>query len=104
MKNRENFEELSEQELKEKYLHFKEELFNLRFQVVTGQLSNNSRISVVRKNIARVQTFLTKLESNKIAKGLKEEYEKMISARGIDPKKTPLKLRVAYLKAQISGK
>lgn len=54
MKNREDFSELNEQELEEKYKHFKEELFNLRFQAVTGQLANPARISLVRRNIARV--------------------------------------------------
>lgn len=57
MKNREDFSELNELELEEKYKHYKEELFNLRFQAVTGQLANPSRISLVRRNIARVKTY-----------------------------------------------
>jgi large subunit ribosomal protein L29 len=36
----------------------KEELFNLRFQHVTGQLDNSSRLSVVRRNVARINTEL----------------------------------------------
>jgi large subunit ribosomal protein L29 len=36
----------------------KEELFNLRFQHVTGQLDNYSRIGVVRKQVARLATEL----------------------------------------------
>ena len=43
MKNREDFSELNEQELEDKYKHFKEELFNLRFQAVTGQLANPAK-------------------------------------------------------------
>lgn len=37
----------------------KKELFNLRFQNATNQLSNTSRITEVRKNIARIQTIMT---------------------------------------------
>jgi large subunit ribosomal protein L29 len=37
---------------------FKEELFNLRFQLATGQLENTARISEVRKSIARIKTVL----------------------------------------------
>ena len=36
----------------------KEELFNLRFQMATGQLTNNRRLSAVRKDIARIYTVL----------------------------------------------
>jgi len=38
----------------------KKELFNLRFQNATNQLDNTSRIKVVRKNIARIQTIIAK--------------------------------------------
>ncbi len=37
----------------------KKELFNLRFQNATNQLSNTARITEVRKNIARIQTVIT---------------------------------------------
>ena len=36
----------------------KEELFNLRFQLVTGQLENHSRIGRVKKEVARLLTEL----------------------------------------------
>ena len=36
----------------------KEELFNLRFQHVTGQLDNNARLRDVRRNVARINTEL----------------------------------------------
>jgi len=49
--------ELSLNELQEKYSQYKEELFNLRFQNVTGQLKNTTRIKDVRKIIARVLTI-----------------------------------------------
>ncbi|MBQ7679438.1 MAG: 50S ribosomal protein L29 [Butyrivibrio sp.] len=38
----------------------KKELFNLRFQNATNQLDNTARIHDVRKNIARIQTVITK--------------------------------------------
>ena len=40
----------------------KEELFNLRFQIATGQLANNRRMRVVRQDIARVYTVLRERE------------------------------------------
>ena len=36
----------------------KNELFSLRFQLATGQLTNNSRIREVRKTIARMKTII----------------------------------------------
>ncbi len=104
MKNREDFSELNEQELEEKYKHFKEELFNLRFQAVTGQLANPSRISIVRRNIARVKTYLTKMEKVKIHQLLKAEYEALLKEEGIDSKVTPLKIKISKLKARLSKK
>ena len=49
----------SEVELNEELVALKKELFNLRFQNATNQLDNTSRISEVRKNIARIQTVIT---------------------------------------------
>ncbi|MEC8767731.1 MAG: 50S ribosomal protein L29 [Actinomycetota bacterium] len=40
----------------------KEELFNLRFQLVTGQLDNYSRIKEVKKEVARAMTELRERE------------------------------------------
>ncbi|MCZ4539296.1 50S ribosomal protein L29 [Dietzia maris] len=40
----------------------KEELFNLRFQMATGQLTNNRRLSVVRHDIARIYTVIRERE------------------------------------------
>jgi len=54
--------ELSTEELVEKEQEFKGELFNLRFQLATGQLENTARIKEVRKNIARVKTVLRQTE------------------------------------------
>jgi large subunit ribosomal protein L29 len=46
-------------ELKNDLVTAKKELFNLRFQNATNQLSNTSRITEVRRNIARIQTVIT---------------------------------------------
>lgn len=54
--------ELSDAELKEKLSSFKEELFNLRFQLATRQLDNPMRIREVKKSIARVKTVLRERE------------------------------------------
>jgi large subunit ribosomal protein L29 len=40
----------------------KEELFNLRFQLATGQLDNPMRIKEVRHEVARIMTVLTERE------------------------------------------
>jgi large subunit ribosomal protein L29 len=40
----------------------KEELFNLRFQMATGQLTNNRRLRVVRHDIARIYTIIRERE------------------------------------------
>ncbi|MPZ87933.1 MAG: 50S ribosomal protein L29 [Nitriliruptorales bacterium] len=48
--------ELSDTELEEKHDQFKQELFDLRFALVTGQLDNPTRLRQVRQDIARVLT------------------------------------------------
>ncbi|MCH7788108.1 MAG: 50S ribosomal protein L29 [Acidobacteria bacterium] len=50
--------ELGDTDLLERLSETKEELFNLRFQNVTGQLDNSSRLSHVKRDIARVHTEL----------------------------------------------
>jgi large subunit ribosomal protein L29 len=54
--------ELSDEELVERLRESKEELFNLRFQMATGQLDNNRRLRVVRREIARVYTVMRERE------------------------------------------
>lgn len=49
---------LSLADLQKREAEFKEELFNLRFQLATGQLENTARISKVRKDFARVKTVI----------------------------------------------
>ena len=54
--------EMTPQELGVKLVDLKEELFNLRFQLATGQLENTSQIKHVKKDIARVKTVLHEAE------------------------------------------
>ena len=48
---------LTADQLKDKLAELKKEQFNLRFQKATGQLEKSSRITEVRKDIARVKTM-----------------------------------------------
>lgn len=52
----------SVEDLNKELVQAKRELFNLRFQNATNQLDNTSRISDVRKNIARIKTVITQKE------------------------------------------
>ena len=54
--------ELSDEELVLRVREAKEELFNLRFQVATGQLDNNRRLQTVRRDIARIYTIMRERE------------------------------------------
>lgn len=49
--------DMTDEELVKKVSDYKEELFNLRFQMATGQLDNPMRIRDVKKNIARCKTL-----------------------------------------------
>lgn len=54
--------DLTTEELVDKVGSLKRELFNLRFQLATGQLDNAMRIKEVRKSIARAKTVLRERE------------------------------------------
>jgi large subunit ribosomal protein L29 len=56
------FRELSEEDLVVKLREAKAELFNLRVQGATGQLDNNRRLQVIRKEIARIYTIMRERE------------------------------------------
>lgn len=56
------FRNLTTAEIEVKIAGFKEELFNLRFQLATGHLDNPTRIRDVRKEIARAKTILRERE------------------------------------------
>ncbi|MGZ8580203.1 MAG: 50S ribosomal protein L29 [Actinomycetota bacterium] len=54
--------ELPDDELLARVDSAKEELFNLRFQLATGQLDNPTRIREVRRDVARIATVLRERE------------------------------------------
>jgi large subunit ribosomal protein L29 len=54
--------ELHDDELQTRLRESKEELFNLRFQMATGQLDNNRRLRTVKHDIARIYTILRERE------------------------------------------
>jgi large subunit ribosomal protein L29 len=54
--------ELGDDELLTRLAEAKQELFNLRFQLVTGQLDNYARLGQVKKEVARLNTILRERE------------------------------------------
>lgn len=54
--------EMSEMELNAELLKMKKDLFNLRFQHVTGQLENPVQLRELRRDIARVKTIIREKE------------------------------------------
>ena len=56
--------EMSAEDLDKKLAELKEELFNLRFQMATGQCENPMKIREVKKSIARIKTIQRQTEIN----------------------------------------
>jgi len=56
--------ELTTAEIEQEVKSLKQELFNLRFQLATGQLENTARIGEVKKSIARMKTVMRERELN----------------------------------------
>lgn len=56
------FRSMSDVELVNRMKEAREELFNLRFQVATGQLDDNRRIRTLKKDVARISTLLRERE------------------------------------------
>ena len=54
--------DLADTDLEQKLKDTRAELFNLRFQLATGQLDNTGRIVIVKKDIARLHTELRSRE------------------------------------------
>jgi large subunit ribosomal protein L29 len=54
--------ELNDEELVLRLRESKEELFNLRFQMATGQMDNNRRLRTVRHDIGRIYTVMRERE------------------------------------------
>jgi large subunit ribosomal protein L29 len=59
----EELRELSIQELAERERELARELFNLRFQMATGQLSSHTALKRTKRDIARIKTVLKQKES-----------------------------------------
>ncbi len=62
----EKMREMTETELHNEVKKLKNELFNLRFQHVTGQLENPIKMRDVKKEIARVKTIIREKELKKV--------------------------------------
>lgn len=60
--------DLSTEELTSQLKDSKQELFNLRFQQVTGQLDNPMRIRDVKQTIARIKTIMREREMGRVEK------------------------------------
>ena len=60
--NASEIRDLGDEELADRLAEAKAELFNLRFQVVTGQLDNYARLDEVRKEVARMKTVARERE------------------------------------------
>jgi large subunit ribosomal protein L29 len=54
--------QLSDQEMVNKIADARHEMMNLRFQVISGQLSDTSRLKIVRRQIAQFETVLRERE------------------------------------------
>lgn len=65
MKNLEELRKMNKIELQKKVNEYRKEAFNLRFQKSSGQLENVSRISKVKKEIARIKTIMNKKRKEK---------------------------------------
>lgn len=62
----EKIREMTDAELNNEVKKLKNELFNLRFQHVTGQLENPIKMRDVKKEIARVKTIIRENELKKV--------------------------------------
>jgi len=61
--------ELNPGEIETRLSDAREELMNLRFQQVTGQLTDTSRLQVLRRNIARMETVLREQKVAEVVEG-----------------------------------
>ena len=58
-----NYKDLTPDQLRDELAKLKKEQFNMRFQKATGQLENTAQVRKVRRNIARVRTYLKQHEA-----------------------------------------
>ncbi len=57
MADAKEFKDLTVEELSEKEKELRKELFNLRFQAVSGHVENPNRMKSIKRDIARILTF-----------------------------------------------
>lgn len=62
------FKEYAKPELDDKLKQLEEELFNLKFQSKTSKLDKPHKIRLVRRDIARIKTFLKQLQAKETSK------------------------------------
>jgi len=60
--------ELSDEDLEHRLAERRQELFNLRFQSVTGALENSARLKLTKREIARILTVVHEREAQKAGK------------------------------------
>ncbi len=65
----EEIRKLSLEEIRSKLSDARHELMNLRFQQVTGQLTDTSRLRMLRRDIARMETLLAEGERAVVTEG-----------------------------------
>ena len=88
--------ELNLDELEQKLVEAKHELFNLRFQVATGKQDNSARLGQVRREIARIATLLREreIEAAEAARGDELMADRLIAAEST-PERASRRLRSA---------
>jgi large subunit ribosomal protein L29 len=65
----EEIRKMSAEEMQAKLMDMREELMKLRFQQVTGQLTDTSRLRQLRHDIARLQTIFNELNQTAVQEG-----------------------------------
>ena len=61
--------DLKPEEIESKLTDKRQELMNLRFQQVTGQLTDTSQLRLVRRDIARLETILAESKAGAVVEG-----------------------------------
>jgi large subunit ribosomal protein L29 len=59
-----DFRELSQDELESRKRDLREEVFNLRFRLATGQLENTAKLSIAKRDLARLLTVINAKQAN----------------------------------------
>ncbi len=65
----EEIRKLSVEEIRSKLSDSREELMKLRFQQITGQLTDTSRLRILRRDIARMETLLMEAQRGVVVEG-----------------------------------